>query len=137
MRVNRTESIVAIMLFALAALAGCQKGPEGGVDFVTPTDGMTVPRTVKVVMKVEGMKVRPAGKLVEGTGHHHLIIDGSYVPKGEIVPKDAKHLHFGKGQTEAVVTLTPGDHTLTLQFANGHHESYGKDWSRTIRVHVK
>jgi hypothetical protein len=73
----------------------------------------------------------------EGKGHHHLIIDGSYISKGMMVPKDATHLHFGKGQIADTIALAPGTHTLTLQFANGVHESYGKDWSKTITVEVE
>jgi len=88
-------------------------------------------------MGVRGMQVRPAGDIVEGAGHHHLIIDGAFVPKGGTVSKDATHRHFGKGQTEATIELSPGMHTLTLQFADGHHASYGKAMSETIHITVK
>ena len=88
-------------------------------------------------MAVRGMEIHKAGDLVEGTGHFHIIIDGGFVKKGEPVAKDATHLHFGKGQTQASLKLTPGDHTLTLQLADGHHVSYGEDWSRTVQVYVK
>ena len=54
-----------------------------------------------------------------------------------MVPADATHLHFGKGQTETMLKLTPGKHTLTLQFADGAHQSYGPDLSSTITVEVK
>jgi hypothetical protein len=40
-------------------------------------------------------------------------------------------------QTETDVTLTPGKHTLTLQFADFAHKSYGEKWSQTIEVEVK
>jgi hypothetical protein len=30
-------------------------------------------------------------------------------------------VHFGKGQTETTVTLTPGKHTLQLVFADANH----------------
>ena len=57
-------------------------------------------------------------------------------PEGTVVPSDETHIHFGGGQLEAMVPLTAGEHTLTLQFANGMHESYGPDWSKTITVTV-
>ena len=71
-----------------------------------------------------------------GTGHHHLIVDGQGVPAGEAVPKDDTHIHFGQGQTEHTLELSPGKHTLTLQFADGLHRSYGPALSTTITVEV-
>ncbi|MDX8402307.1 MAG: DUF4399 domain-containing protein [Mariprofundaceae bacterium] len=131
----RRSFLVGIMMtFAMPWMASAD---DVGVTFVQPADGASVGREVHVVMAVHGMEVRPAGELVPGTGHHHLIIDGGPVPKGETVPKDARHLHFGKGQTEATIHLTPGEHTLTIQFADGYHHSYGPALSRTITVHVK
>ena len=88
-------------------------------------------------MGVKGMVIEPAGKIVEGKGHHHIIIDGSYIEKGQMVPKDETHLHYGKGQTSDTLKLNPGKHTLTLQFGNGVHESYGKYWSNTVTVDVE
>ncbi|MBT0963669.1 DUF4399 domain-containing protein [Denitromonas iodatirespirans] len=109
----------------------------GSVHFAEPADGATVPQEFTVKMGVEGMKVQPSGELMEGTGHHHLIIDGKPIPAGTAVPADDTHLHFGKGQTETKVKLAPGKHTLTLQFADGLHQSYGPDLSKTITVTVK
>lgn len=54
-----------------------------------------------------------------------------------VVLKDATHLHFGKGQTETMLSLVPGRHKLTLQFANGLHQSYGYKWCKSIHVTAK
>ncbi|MFQ5518672.1 MAG: DUF4399 domain-containing protein [Mariprofundus sp.] len=134
-----TLKYTAMMLLVGAGLlSACSSGaPEQSVRFVQPADGAVVGQDVNIVMAVDGMKVHKAGELIEGTGHHHLIIDGSFIVKGEGVPKDATHKHFGKGQTETTIRLAPGEHTLTLQFADGHHQSYGKPISTTITVHVK
>ena len=105
--------------------------------FVSPQDGAKVTSPLKIQMGIEGMTVQPAGELVENTGHHHLIIDGAPVDKGVVVPADDKHIHFGQGQTETEVELSPGEHTLTLQFADGYHQSYGPEMSTTIRVTVE
>ena len=107
------------------------------VYFVNLKNGDTVKSPFVVEMGVKGMSVEPAGNIDAGKGHHHLIIDGSYVEKGTMVMKDSTHLHFGKGQTTDTLKLSPGSHTLTLQFADGAHNSYGKDWSATITVFVK
>jgi hypothetical protein len=37
------------------------------------------------------------------------------------LPNDATHVHFGKGQTEASVTLPPGKHTLQLVLGDHLH----------------
>ena len=107
------------------------------VAFVEPVDGAVVSSPFHVKFAVNGMSVKPAGEIVAGTGHHHLIINADYVKEGESIPFDDKHLHFGKGQTETDVKLPPGSYTLTLQFANGAHQSYGPKLSQTIHVTVK
>jgi hypothetical protein len=116
---------------------GCDKACRLGPYFITPQDGDVVSGDVHIKMGIKGMQVHQAGEIIEGTGHHHLIIDGAYIPGNTVVPKDATHIHFGKGQTETTVKLKPGKHTLTLQFADGHHQSYGKIMSRTISITVK
>ncbi|MGF6371532.1 hypothetical protein OKW40_004282 [Paraburkholderia sp. RAU6.4a] len=122
---------------AAGLLAGSGVAQAEGVTFVQPADGATVTNPVHVVFGLDGMKIAPAGTLTDGTGHHHLLIDGKPLPKGEVVPATNKSLHFGKGQTETDLTLPPGDHTLTLQFGDGAHRSYGPEMSKTITVHVK
>lgn len=112
--------------------------PDGArVFFVSPADGAEVSSPVKVEMGVEGMAVNPAGELKAGTGHHHIIIDDKAPEKGSAVPADETHIHYGKGQTETELELAPGEHTLTMQFANGHHMSYGSQMSATIKITVK
>ena len=122
-----------LLFIAVLLLGGC----SDAVYFRSPGDGDTVSNPIKVVMSVCGKDVQPAGEAVEGTGHHHLIVDGDCVPAGETVPKDATHMHFGKGQTETMLTLEPGAHTLTLQFANGVHSSFGAELCKTINVTVE
>ena len=94
-------------------------------------------KSFTVKMGVKGYELAPASEgLQEGTGHHHIVVDGGAVEKGEAIPFDETHLHFGKAQKEAVIELPPGEHTLTLQFANALHKSYGKKFASTIKVTV-
>lgn len=112
--------------------------PEGTrVFFKNLEDGATVTSPVKVEMGVEGITIKPAGELVEGTGHHHIIINEGPTPFGTVVGADATHIHFGKGQEETELDLEPGEYTLTLQFADGFHRSYGEDVSTTIKITVE
>lgn len=122
-----------------AAAANTQVVPTEGarVFFLNLMDGDTVSSPVKVLMGVEGMTVEPAGELKEGTGHHHILLGGAQVAQGETVPADSTHIHFGKGQTETELALPAGEQTISLQFANGLHQSYGPQMSQTIRVFVK
>jgi len=131
-----TKLFAIVMLVSL--ISSCGGGEDKGVYFVNINDGDTVTSPFKVEMGVTGMEVEPAGALNEGKGHHHLIIDGSWLEKGEVVPADDKNIHYGGGQTMTEdITLAPGTHTLTLQFADGFHASYGKEMSKTITVTVE
>lgn len=107
------------------------------VSFIEPLDGATVSSPFKVKFVVSGMEVRPAGDMAANTGHHHLLINADSMKAGESIPFDDAHIHFGKGQTEAEVKLAPGKYKLTMQFANGAHQSYGGGLSKTISITVK
>lgn len=107
------------------------------VFFRSPADGARVKSPLKIEFGVEGMQVRPAGELAENTGHHHVIIGPAGIATGQVVPADEKHIHFGAGQTEAELALPPGDHKLTMQFADGNHTSYGEVMAATITVTVE
>lgn len=98
------------------------------VHFSQPTDQAVVPPTFTVQMRAEGLTVEPAGEIHEGAGHFHILIDQDWVPGGEVVPLETEgYLHFGKGQTETELTLTPGTHVLRLQFADGAHQALSGD----------
>ncbi|VWB81031.1 rod shape-determining protein RodA [Burkholderia lata] len=110
---------------------------EARVYFEAPSDGATVSNPVLVKFGLEGMELRPAGDMTPNTGHHHLLIDGRPIPKGDVIPASERSLHFGKAQTGTEIKLPPGQHTLTLQFGDGAHRSYGPEMSSTINVNVK
>ena len=90
-----------------------------------------------VEMGVEGMGVESAGEKNDLMGHHHIIINSDFIVDGDVVPADEKHIHFGKGQTDCQLDLATGNYSLTLQFADGFHQSYGEKMSKTINVTVK
>ena len=135
----RNFSLAAAAALAALTLAGCasMSEPAQSVSLVEPANGATVSSPFKVRFGVKGMAVEPAGDIKPNSGHHHLVINGDAVPTGQSVPFTERSLHFGKGQTETELTLPPGSYSLTAQFANGAHQSYGKPMSQTIRVTVK
>ena len=130
------KSLLSLALFLALGSAFAAAAPSK-VHFIKPHDGEVVPQTFQVEFGVDGMTVAKAGDMKPNTGHHHLIIDGKPVAKGQVVPKDETHKHFGDASTTTPVTLKPGKHTLTLQFADGAHKSYGEEYSTTITVEVK
>lgn len=95
--------------------------PGASVYFVEPADGAVITGPVQVAMGLKGMGIAPAGIDFPATGHHHLIVNAPTPPAGAIIPMDANHLHFGKGQTETSLDLPAGTHTLQLVLADRNH----------------
>jgi hypothetical protein len=126
-----------IFLVSLTSVfVGSNASATNLVHFIEPKNGAKVTPKFQVKMAVQGMTIGPIGDMAKTKGHHHLIIDGGPIAAGQVVPADATHIHFGKGQTETELELTPGSHKLTLQFANGAHISYGPEMSQSIDVIV-
>ena len=107
------------------------------VFFKNINNGDTLSSPFLVEMGVSGMKIKPAGQLEAGTGHHHILVNRDFMKYGEIIPMDNQHLHYGKGDTVVSLSLPPGEYALTLQFANGMHMSYGEQFSNTINIYIK
>lgn len=128
---------LAVATLAQVLLGQLAHAAPAKVFFIAPQSNQSVGQNFNVKFGVEGFEVSPAGKIEANKGHHHLIIDGGPIAKGQVIPNDPTHLHFGKGQTETNVALSPGKHKLTLQFADGAHISYGESMSATIEVEVK
>lgn len=97
--------------------------PEGAVSYIiSPTDGATVESPFLVQFGLTAMGVAPAAVEVANTGHHHLLIDVEELPSlDEPLPATDNIRHFGGGQTETVLDLPPGTHTLQLILGNPAH----------------
>lgn len=113
--------------------------PDGAkVLFKNLKEGAEIKSPFKLEMGVQVMKIDTAGPVVAGYGHHHLFIDAEdSLASGTVIPKDSTHVHFGKGQAEYMLNLSPGKHKLTLQMADGAHRSYGSRLATTINITVK
>ena len=104
------------------ALAQDTPAPPGAkVYFINLRQGSHVTSPFLVQYGLSGMGVAPAGADFENTGHHHLLIDTITSVKGEPIPMDDTHRHFGKGQTEAMITLPSGQHMLQLVMGDKSH----------------
>jgi Domain of unknown function (DUF4399) len=121
----RTLIISALLAGASLALAQerTPSPPGAEVYIISPKNGATVHNPVRVLFGLKGMGVAPAGVKFENTGHHHLLIDTD-APTDMSKPIPAvenKSVHFGKGQTETTLTLSPGKHTLQLLLGDANH----------------
>ena len=107
---------------AAAALPRTPAPAGAAVYIISPKNGATVRNPVLVQFGLKGMGVAPAGIKFDNSGHHHLLIDSDPPPDmGVPLPVTDKIVHFGKGQTETTLNLSPGKHTLQLLFADPKH----------------
>ena len=133
-------SSVATLALAASPVLPARKAPaDTRVYIISPADGATVGRNVTVRFGLAGMGVAPAGVEKKETGHHHLLIDvATLPPAGQPIPNDEHHKHFGGGQTETVLHLSPGTHTLQLALGDANHVPFDPPVvSKRITVHVK
>jgi hypothetical protein len=112
--------------------------PDAAVYFVYPTKGESIYPNSTIRFGLRNMGVAPAGIAKPNTGHHHLLIDVDTPPLDQPLPSDLNHIHFGNGQTEKKITLSPGKHTLQLVLADERHIPHDPPViSERIEVFVK
>ena len=116
-----------------------QPAPPGAqVYFHYPIDGLSVPERFTVRIGLRGMGVAPAGVNHARTGHHHLLIDTEPGPPDQPIPSDYNNIHLGNGQTEVVVTLPKGRHTLQLLLGDYNHTPHNPPvMSPKITINVR
>lgn len=131
--------ILTVLAVSLNVVAGDTMAPAGAHAYiVSPSHGETVSSPLKVVFGLSGMGVAPAGTNADKTGHHHLLINTAVPDLNRPIPADDKHKHFGGGQTETVIELAPGEHTLQLLLADFSHVPHNPPvMSEQITITVK
>jgi hypothetical protein len=136
----------AVIALGLSSVAIAQESPSPAgsmVYFINLKDGDTVSNPVVVKFGLAGMGIAPAGlqgDATAGTGHHHLLINKELTGAAlkDVIPMDDAHRHFGKGQTEATITLPAGTHTLQLVLADWTHVPHVPPvMSERIKITVK
>jgi len=88
---------------------------------ISPEDGAVVTSPFRVVVETEHFELAPKGRVRDGEGHFHVIIDHSCEPPSAQIPDDDLHLHVGSGAAETMVELEPGEHSLCVQLGDGFH----------------
>lgn len=112
--------------------------PGAAVYIINLKNGDTVKSPVLVQFGLKNAGVAPAGTQGDTTGHHHVLIDSPQVDYTVALPVTDQIKHFGGGQTETLLTLKPGSHTLQLLFADWKHQAHNPAvQSEKITITVK
>jgi hypothetical protein len=121
--VPHTPPVMSVRIHVNVPLTGgpTPSPPGAEVYFDDLKDGAVIPPKLTIHFGLKNMGVAPAGTDRPNSGHHHLLIDTELPPLDEPIPNDFNHLHFGGGQTEAEITLSPGTHTLQLLMGDKDH----------------
>ena len=128
---------LTLMFLPLLINAGETPSPEGAkAYFIDLKDGDNVKSPLLVRFGLtEQMGIAPALAAWPDTGHFHLIIDSK--PPNPNRPISNRHLHLHKGQTEAIVELKQGQHTLQIVMGDYSHIPHDPPvMSKQITVNV-
>ncbi|CAG9174813.1 hypothetical protein LMG23992_02792 [Cupriavidus laharis] len=131
----------ASLLLPAAAMAGETPAPPNAYLYIGyPNNGQVLPagKPFRVWFGLRNMGVAPKDVKYPKTGHHHLLIDVDLPPMDKEIPNDRNHLHFGAGETETMVELPPGKHTLQLLMGDDKHIPTNPPvYSKKITIYVK
>ena len=128
---------LTLMFLPLWLIAGETPSPEGAkAYFIDLKNGDNVKSPLLVRFGLtEQMGIAPALADWPDTGHFHLIIDSK--PPNPNRPISNSHLHLHKGQTEAIVELKQGQHTLQIVMGDYSHIPHDPPvMSKQITVNV-
>ena len=130
----------SLVLLPTPAVAQWLPAPkDASLYIISPKDGATVSGPFWCIFGLRGMGISHAGDQFPNSGHHHLLIDvDEPLNPSEPIPQDKKHLHYGAGQTEALIELSPGQHTLQLVLGDAKHFPFNPPlMSKKITITVK
>jgi hypothetical protein len=132
---------VAVLLLSEVAFAERTPAPLNHYLYIGwPQDGTVIAagKPFRVWFGLRDMGVAPKGVTFPNTGHHHLLIDTELPAFDQEIPSDRNHLHFGAGETETMLELAPGKHTLQLLMGDSRHIPHDPPvYSHKITVIVK
>ncbi len=127
MRIKLLAILILPVTLLITTLASAHTPPANArIFFIGIEDGAVVKSPFKVKFGIEGFGITPAGttgKIRHTAGHHHLLVDVDRLPDMDApIPRDEHHLHFDKGETETMLDLPPGTHSLQLLLGDEEHE---------------
>ena len=134
-----TVAVAAVFAAAVPSQVSAQGKPR--IFFVEPKNGATVKPTAHLKFGVENYQISPVpdGEVKTarpGVGHYHVGVDTGCLDPGKTIVKGTPSwIHFGKGDSEIDMQLTPGKHKLSLQLGDDLHNTV-KGLCSTITVTV-
>lgn len=116
-----------VILFGIGCAAHAQESTA-----TRPSVALIVPDTVVagpvvVQFRLSNYGIAPAGVVVAGTGHFHVLVDTDPPAVGEVIPVSTRIVHLGGGQIEGVVDLAPGPHVLRAVLGDAQHRVISTD----------
>ena len=137
----KSATACLVLLGSLAAVGATAATSKPRAFFVEPKSGATVKSPVHLQFGIENYKIMavPDGTVTTvrpGIGHFHVGVDTGCVGSGKTIVKGTPSwVHFGKGDSQIDMQLTPGKHRLSLQVADDLHNAI-KGLCSSITVNV-
>ncbi len=126
----------ALLAVPTRLLAATPSAPGAVVYFISPRNGAKVKSPFRVQFGLKGMGVTHAGDEFKNSGHHHLLIDVTDpLDPEDSIPSDKNHVHFGAGQTETMLDLPKGPHTLQLVLGDANHVPFNPS-VQSVKIHI-
>jgi hypothetical protein len=144
MRVVRNVALAALAaaaFYGTSATVSVEAQGKPRIFFVEPKNGASVKSPVHLKFGIENYKIAavPEGDVKTaraGVGHFHVGVDTGCLKPGETIVKGTPSwIHFGKGDSQIDMQLTPGKHRLALQLGDDLHNTV-KGLCSTITVTV-
>ena len=131
----------AAAFYGMSAPSNVSAQGKPRIFFVEPKNGASVKSPVHLKFGIENYKIAavPEGDVKTarpGVGHFHVGIGTGCLGSGQTIVKGTPSwVHFGKGDAEIDMQLTPGKHRLALQLGDDLHNTV-KGLCATITVNV-
>jgi hypothetical protein len=129
---------VLITMSLVPASAQTSRPADADLYIIYPRDGQRLRGEFPVRFGLRNMGVTYAGDTRANAGHHHLLVDVKEPIEANVpLPTSNNYLHFGGGQTETRLKLSPGYHTLQLVLGDAEHKPFNPILaSRKITIRV-
>ena len=130
-------ALLLIIVFTMNNAWSHSVSMKASTYIISPPNDAQVTSPFVVKFGIKHFKIAPAGENIHKAGHYHLLIDQTdELSMDDPIPSDKNHLDFEQGETEVLLTLPPGRHTLQLVIGDEEHEPFEELISSPIIINV-